>query len=548
VTDRFAGKRCLVAGSGEGADAIAARLEAEGGRVVRLAGDLATDTGSRAAVMDASSRLGGPPDVCVTAFAVREDRPFLDLDDEVWERTIDENLKGAFMVGREAARAMVGAGGGVIVHVSSDVAARPGPATSAYAAAKAGVNLLTIVQALDLAPDGVRVCAVAAPDDGAEPPGSAALGADDLAGAVAFCASDEASYVLGSTFYLNGPPAHPRMTTPPVLDAAGTPRELGLAVGRQAGPLVRSAVDAIASFELPAEEVERRLAAIEARLQETWPHVLEEIAGLAEGAEVDTRRALALSVASDVDGRLPGWCSLVAVPGEDGLLVGKNLDAHRGSGPRQVVERMRPEGGLAFLHLTTAGALWTEGGVNEAGLALVNASLAASRPDAEGLPDGILARELLTRCEDVPEAIDFAGRFGMRTLGENVLVADADGRTAVLSMLPGGHAVAQGVAAAACNHVLEPDLEELMDARDPIRANSLRRYGHLAGAVRNGDRWTLEQVGALLGDDEAGICQHGDAGLYTEATIVAAPLERRLWVSAGPACRGSFTEHRIEET
>ncbi len=83
-------------------------------------------------------------------------------------------------------------------HVGSDVALRPGPGTAAYAAAKAGVHLLATAMALDLAPDGIRVCCVAACED-SEPT------AEDVAASVAFCASDEASYVLGSTFFLDGP-------------------------------------------------------------------------------------------------------------------------------------------------------------------------------------------------------------------------------------------------------------------------------------------------------------------------------------------------------
>jgi 3-oxoacyl-[acyl-carrier protein] reductase len=116
-----------------------------------------------------------------------------------------ENLKSAFLVGRECARAMVEAGGGVIVHVGSDLAVRPGPGTASYAAAKAGVHLMATCMALDLAPQGVRVCAVAACEDGTEAPSRGGLSPADVAGAVAFCASDGASYVLGSTFFPNGP-------------------------------------------------------------------------------------------------------------------------------------------------------------------------------------------------------------------------------------------------------------------------------------------------------------------------------------------------------
>ena len=204
---RFDGRRCVVAGQGEIAVAVAVRLGAEGATLAVLDADpqtLATDAGASATVARALAQLGGV-DVLVTAFHTRVDRPFLEIDDELWERSLDGNLKCAFLVGRECARAMVEAKSGVIVHVGSDVAARPGPGTAAYAAAKAGVHLMTTCMALDLAPDGVRVCAVAACEDGSEWPAPAGLGSEDVAAAVAFCASPEASYVLGSTFYLNGP-------------------------------------------------------------------------------------------------------------------------------------------------------------------------------------------------------------------------------------------------------------------------------------------------------------------------------------------------------
>ena len=93
---------------------------------------------------------------------------------------------------------MATTGGGVIVHVGSDAAVRPVPGSAADAAAKAGVHLLATATALDLAPDGIRVCCVAACEDGR-------TSAEDVAASVAFCASDDASYVLGSTFFVEGP-------------------------------------------------------------------------------------------------------------------------------------------------------------------------------------------------------------------------------------------------------------------------------------------------------------------------------------------------------
>ena len=178
MTPRFAGKRCLVAGQGTLADAVAARIAAEGGAVARF---------------DSEPELERV-DVLVTAFASREDRHFLDLDDELWQRMLDENLESAFLVTRDVARRM--AAGGVVVHVGSSVAARPGRVrrrNGGRAPALRGDSSGSRHRR-------IRVCRVAAPEDGGSGPG-----VEDVAAAVAFCASDEASYALGSTFFLDGP-------------------------------------------------------------------------------------------------------------------------------------------------------------------------------------------------------------------------------------------------------------------------------------------------------------------------------------------------------
>jgi isopenicillin-N N-acyltransferase-like protein len=318
-----------------------------------------------------------------------------------------------------------------------------------------------------------------------------------------------------------------------LLEARGTPYELGLAIGSQAGNLVRDAVDLICRFELPAEQVGAQLRAVERRLAETFPETLEEARGVADGAGIAVDDALALSVCSDLSGKLPAWCSLVAVPSRDGTLVGKNLDTAPEMASLQVVERLEPAGRLAFVHVTTAGAMWTDGGVNAAGLALVNASLAADRADPQGVPDGILARELLARCTTVADAVELADRFSVRTLGENMLVADAGGATAVIEKLPGAQAVRANPAVAACNHVLSRELESGMAAEDPVAENSRRRYALLNRAVEKARVWRRQDLYTLLSEPGSGVYQQGDSGLHTIASLVLAPAERLAWI--GPS-------------
>jgi NAD(P)-dependent dehydrogenase (short-subunit alcohol dehydrogenase family) len=196
------GKRCVLAGTGSLADAIFKGVNDHGATCLQISdppGSLATDPGAASAIERAVSTLGSL-DVLITAFSTRADRPFLEIGDD-WDLVLDENLTCAFFVAREAARRMTDNGCGIIVHVSSDAAAQPGPRMASFAAAKAAVQMMATGMALDLAPHGVRVCSVTAPDTRPQL-GRFAPADADVASAVAFCASDKASYVLGSNFSL----------------------------------------------------------------------------------------------------------------------------------------------------------------------------------------------------------------------------------------------------------------------------------------------------------------------------------------------------------
>ncbi|WP_253849462.1 SDR family NAD(P)-dependent oxidoreductase [Mycobacterium asiaticum] len=99
----------------------------------------------------------GPLSALVNNAGMTLPATFLDQTDEDWDRIVDVNLKGTFVVGQVAARQMVAEGRGAIVNVSSVSAhgVRTGP--PAYAAAKAGVEGLSRLMAVQLGPLGVRV-------------------------------------------------------------------------------------------------------------------------------------------------------------------------------------------------------------------------------------------------------------------------------------------------------------------------------------------------------------------------------------------------------
>ena len=146
---------------------------------------------------------------------------FLDQTDEDWDRIVDVNLKGTFIMSQVVARQMVGGGGGAIVNISSVSAhgVRTGPA--AYAAAKAGVEGLSRLMAVQLGPHSIRVNTVvvgttATPwllgrktdDELAEMRASTVSGAlgepGDVAAVVAFLCSDAARHVTGQLVSVSG--------------------------------------------------------------------------------------------------------------------------------------------------------------------------------------------------------------------------------------------------------------------------------------------------------------------------------------------------------
>jgi NAD(P)-dependent dehydrogenase (short-subunit alcohol dehydrogenase family) len=199
-----------------------ADIEGAGGRAGRLAADLTgRDAASRA--VETAASWGGGLDILVNAAGSFPYTPFADLTDEDWAAALELNLTAVMRLCRAAACAM-GERGGAIVNISSTNAVMGDKlsACSAYSAAKAGQLGLTRQIAVELAP-AVRVNAIM---PGAvatemlegwnEDPADMAvwlqryapLGRigrpEDIAGAVAFLASDDAAYVTGQTLAVDG--------------------------------------------------------------------------------------------------------------------------------------------------------------------------------------------------------------------------------------------------------------------------------------------------------------------------------------------------------
>ncbi len=188
------------------------------------------DAASVAACADLAVAEFGRLDVWVNNAGIYPSVPLLNMTEEDWDRVLDVNLRGAFLGAREAARRMIAADqGGVIINIASTAGYQAGgPGVAHYVSSKHGMRGLTKSLAVELGSSGIRVLAIAPTlvetpgiEAGREQFRQTGLGdlldtyaerlplgrtgvPDDVARVAAFCASDLAMFMTGSTILVDG--------------------------------------------------------------------------------------------------------------------------------------------------------------------------------------------------------------------------------------------------------------------------------------------------------------------------------------------------------
>ena len=180
---RLDGKTALVTGAGSGiGKAIAETYAREGARValadvnleaaksaaraignnaIALHCDVSKKTDFAAAIDETLSAFGALDILVNNAGTTHINKPMMEIGEDEFDRIFAVNVKGVFLGCQAVVPHFRKVGGGVIINIGSTAAVRPRPGTTAYAGTKGAVHTLTKGLAAELAPDRIRVCAIA---------------------------------------------------------------------------------------------------------------------------------------------------------------------------------------------------------------------------------------------------------------------------------------------------------------------------------------------------------------------------------------------------
>lgn len=210
----------------EGAERVAAGIRATGARAVAQSTDVSNETDIRRMIERAVDEFGGlhilHNNAAMTAgHEHAQDMDLLTMTVEYWDRSFSVNLRGAMLASKHAIPVMIAGGGGAIVNTSSNQSLGGDLSQFAYSAAKAGINALTRSIATTYGRRGIR-CNTVSPGHIETPSNKASVSpemsaeivshnliprvgrAEDLAHAVLYLVSDDASFVTGQLISIDG--------------------------------------------------------------------------------------------------------------------------------------------------------------------------------------------------------------------------------------------------------------------------------------------------------------------------------------------------------
>jgi len=357
------------------------------------------------------------------------------------------------------------------------------------------------------------------------------------------------------------------MQTPyPLYSAGGTPRELGRQHGEQAGVLVREFLALLqASLKLSSAEMEARALRFRPLFEKFCPHLVEEIAGLAEGAGISSAQALALQLRGEIGQLADGGCTTFVIAAQGTAaretLIGQNSDTAAEIERVGYVLRLEPDDGPKILMWTFGGMLGYHG-INSRGLGHFANALGGG-PEWKFALSHYPVKRLMLECRDLESVMDVLESVPVCSNG-NYVICDGSGRITDVELTSDGPLVVDehpGGFIAHSNHFLcaphacAVNYDKSLPDSFPRLARMQQLISEKFGSI------TVEDLKSFLSDHAGhpvGICRHPHEGPgnsewnailpasgKTAASLIAEPARGLLHIARGNPCERQFATYRL---
>jgi isopenicillin-N N-acyltransferase like protein len=321
--------------------------------------------------------------------------------------------------------------------------------------------------------------------------------------------------------------------------ASGSPRELGLQYGRAIAALAHEVLEmrmAWCTKSSTRSDVLSRALEYAGFVEAHAPELLEEIEGLAVGAELHFDEALFLQVASEFDRTVEEGCSAIGSANpEAGPLVAQNWDTDPGYLGKEVVVHLTPDDRPPLMMFAPAGVIGYIG-LNAHGVGHANNTIYLGSREP-GLTGYFVTRKLLG-FSTVREGLDWLREVPLGSVASYML-GDATGTIVDIELSGGSFREIDRNLQAHTNHYLRAPLSADAGGLQAMvmKPDSLDRLGRLEDLLAIGDE---EEVMRALRDHEGfprSVCRHeGADGTVTTASVVLRLARREMLVCAGNPC------------
>jgi isopenicillin-N N-acyltransferase-like protein len=316
------------------------------------------------------------------------------------------------------------------------------------------------------------------------------------------------------------------------------------------------------------EHVVKHSMAYRPFVMEYEPGYLEELNGIAEGADVNPHDIFALNLRTEImfaamngidSAECTAFATLPTVTKSGNTLLAQNWDWKPASRETVILLEVEPDNGPAFITVVEAGLL-AKAGFNSAGIGIVtNALVSGQDIGSPGVPYHAILRRIL-ESESMSEAIEAIMRQP-RASSANYLIATAEGEAISVEAGPGGRAAVSFIqpengALAHTNHFLSPLSESLGDLTLMELPSSPSRLQRAKSLMKSSiGQFDVEYAMSILRDHSGypkSVCAHADPNdeplqsYVTVASLIMDLKQRTLWLSSGNPCETIYQRFNYE--